>query len=284
MINHFQISKLYIFQSIESFLISKKVNIIKNYKVNDIFFDNNVFLINNEIQTNKCIISTCPKGLTEILKNSETIKHNWMPFDELNTLVNESTYISIGFQLHWDKYVEFPKQYCKYCAGDWMIIIIPSSKHMNQFTKDETIQTVWSCTIVDQNQYSPYLNKYVYQCTLDEIKQEVIRQLNVETPKFFTFSDGIKLKQSKYTSKDTGFSAHKYGTLETKGKNENLFVVGPINRTEIITMESGIKSAVSFVKTYYPGNEFKTTNNHFFVFLMLVLLIIFIKYLKTKYE
>lgn len=263
-----------IFNKAEKYLISKNVKIRKDYEVTSLFYQNSQFLINNDIISPKCIISVCPQAFLKILQNSSPIlQNNWMPYSKLQTLIKQSTYVSIGFQLHWNSHIPLAVDYCKYCAGEWNIIIIPSSKHLDTFTKHSSIKTVWSCTIIDQDNYSSFLKKKVYQCSFNEIKNEVIRQLNVPNPTFFTFSNDIKKVNQQYVSKDSGFMSHKYGIVPSSGKLENIHLVGPITEKGVIIMESGIQSAANFVSNHYPGNEFKTQNYNFIILLTIICII-----------
>jgi len=258
----------------------ENVEIRKEYTVYSLNRRKDKYILNNDIVSHRCCICTDPNGLIKVLENaSQEIQNNWRPWDELKFWAQESHYISIGFQLHFDKYTEFPSTWCWSCIGDWMIIILPMSKYIDTFTKDESIKSVWSCTIVDQDKYSNRLQKYVYECSKDEIQEEVLFQLKVE-PTIFTFSSGVKKLNGRWTSKDVGFQGQSHGVLKSTGKLPNLHLVGTMTEKEIIVMNSGLQSSYKFVKELYPGYEkileTPQTNLKFRTFLIILILIIVI--------
>jgi hypothetical protein len=237
----------------------KNVKVMTSYEVKkiNILIEKNesqypIYVINNKILGKECILSLPPIALYDIISNSEmTIQNNWMPLDKLKKWAWNSYYSSIAFQLHFDKIVEFKQEWCWSCVNEWNIIILPMSNYLEVFSKDPTIKTVWSCTIVDQNKYSKYLKKYVYECSLEEIKEECLRQLNIPRPKVFTFYDGLHIRNGKYMSKDTGFIRQKYGVINRTGTLPNIHIVSSVNMKGTIYMDKAIKSSYIFCKKKY---------------------------------
>ena len=218
--------------------------------------DKTSFMINDTIETHKCILALPPVAIANILENSsKSIRDNWLPFDKFKQWAYGSYYASIGFQLHFDKCVKYSDEWCWSCKGEWNIIILPMSKYLDNFSKDSTIKTVWSCTLIDQNNYSSYLKKKIHQCSIEEITNEVLRQIRVPKPKKVTFYDGLYKDKGYYMSKDTGFIRQKYGTIPYQGDLSNIHIVSTVNKKGIITMEKAIESCYEYIAKFYPGYE-----------------------------
>lgn len=268
--------------------LSSRVDFRKGFEVQSINVVDKTFIVNTNkgaFKARELILATPPLALVDILRNSdEVIKNNWGDFSHLKTLAEESSYHSIGFQLHFDKAVEFPKQWCKFCEGEWNIILLPVSEYLDTFTKDNSVKTVWSGCIVDQSKYSNRLKKKVSECTLEEIQDEVIRQLGIPEPKAFTFTRGVHLSaDGKYTSSDTGFVRSKSGVLKSEGVLPNVHIVGPVNHKGIVTMETAIQEAYDFVQNRYPTGELHkilesdsilSTRNIIFISLVLAVILL----------
>jgi hypothetical protein len=232
------------------------VTLTLNKKVTSVRKINEGFLINDDIVSKQCIFALPPIALYKILEKSDNIlQNNWLPFAKLKEWAYGSYYASIGFQLHFDIDVKYDEMWCKSCAGEWNIIILPMSNYLDEYSKDSTIKTVWSCTIVDQTGYSSRLRKKVHECTLVEIEKECIKQLQIPKPKVFTFYNGLYKENGYYMSKDTGFARQKFGTLPHEGKIKNLYIVSTVNQKGIINMESALKSSYEFIKEYHNGYE-----------------------------
>lgn len=293
----------WIFSAMNYFNSCKNVDVITSYEVKKINvsrkkYNNDshqTYIINDNIklECKKCILSLPPIALYDIISNSDNlIQNNWMPIHKLKQWAWNSYYSSIAFQLHFDKEVVFKDEWCWSCVNEWNIIILPMSNYLEVFSKDPTIKTVWSCTIVDQNKYSKYLKKYVYECSLEEIKEESIRQLNIPKPKVFTFYDGLHMRDGKYMSKDTGFIRQKYGVLPYTGSLSNIHIVSTVNMKGTIYMDKAIKSAYNFCKNKFKKetslifsdleNDIYNKKNVKRILKMLILLIIVYYIIKTK--
>ena len=266
---------------------SKNIDVIYNTNVNSIHVtDDKSFTLDGRIHTKELILALPPIALKNILaKSSNDVQNNWLPYPKLNEWALESSYNSIGFQLHFEKYVEYKDEWCWSCIGDWNIIILPMSKYLKTFSKDPSVKTVWSCTIIDQSNFSSRLKKKVHECTLVEIEEEIKHQLNIPLNTRVTFYDGLKKNGDKYESKDTGFVRQRYGVLPYTGKMSNIHIVSTVNQKGIITMEKAIESAYEFVKIKYPGYHRILENKSvpLYVQIILVVIVILIIYkLKTK--
>ena len=91
---------------------------------------------------------------------------------------NQSTYYSIGFQLHFDKEIKWKTEWGWSIYSDWYIIILPISEFITQFTKDKRVKTVWSCTIIEGSFKSSRTKKSVHESTKEEIIEESLYQIS----------------------------------------------------------------------------------------------------------
>lgn len=247
--------------------------------------DATTFILNDSIETHKCILALPPIAICNILKNSEQqIQDNWLPYEEFKKWAYGSYYASIGFQLHFDEEVKYGDEWCWSCKGEWNIIILPMSKYLDTFSKDKTIKTVWSCTLIDQNNHSSYLKKKIHECSIDEIEQEVIRQLKIPKPKKVTFYDGLHKHNGYYMSKDTGFVRQKYGTIPYEGNLSNIHIVSTVNKKGIITMENAIQSCYDFVKQHYTGYEKILDSSNHWILTQILTFICVTVFLYYKYK
>lgn len=233
------------------------------------------FIINNMFTANKVILALPPNGLRQLLSGcSNELKSNWMPYDKFKKWSLESEYHSIGFQLHFSEDIEYKSEWCWSCQGEWNIIILPMSKYLIEYSRDKDIKTVWSCTLIDQTNFSSRLKKTISECSLQEIEDEVLWQLKLSAvPKKITFYDGLTYVDGKYESKDTGFIRNKYGVLPHTGKIPNVHIVSTVNESGVITMESALESAYKFVKEYYPGCEKILKSEFNYKFILIIILI-----------
>lgn len=202
-------------------------------------------------QTREVILALPPSPLISILSKSDAaIRDSWGKIEKLDEFSSESTYHSIGFQIHFSEFVRFPDEWCKFCELDWNMIVLPVSNYLNEYSKVDQIKTVWSGCIIDQDKYSTALKKKVHECSMEEIETEVIRQLKLtDVSKRFTFTSGLTRSTSGYyESKDTGFIRGKDGTLPFEGNADKIYLVGPVNHKGVVTMESALEEACKFMK------------------------------------
>ena len=255
---------------IELFLLKKGAIIYKNtkaLKLNNNNINNNINsilvknLINNNeytINCDKIFLCTQSNGLYPILKNSAiNIQNNWMSIERMKIWHNKTFYIGFGFQLHFDKIVEFKKEWCWSCGEDWTVIILPVSNWLKKSSKDPNIKTVWSCCIVDMDTKSKRIGKTANQCSKSEIINECLYQIklvyNIPKPKIITLSDGLNKINNKWISKNTGFTKGVYGNLNMKGKTDNLFALGCFTKNNInhvSYMVNAIDATSNYLKKY----------------------------------
>jgi len=202
------------------------------------------------------IIFTVPvKELYTICKYSSlNMRHNW--FANMNVFkqfVDQSTYFGIGIQLHFEEKISTDnKDWCWSCMNDWSIIVTDRTPVLNS----STIRTVWSCAIVDVESTSKRLGKTANQCTMNEIKEEVVHQLSIThgsalNPVKITSHNDLYRENNAWNSIRSSYS-NSIGTVPMEGKFvSNVYTLGPHTQREIATIDSGIKSAIIFCKPNY---------------------------------
>ena len=250
--------ELWINAAHKHFMNSKNITLKLGLEVNNISKnERGTFIINNTFEADKIILALPPNGLRQLISGcTDDIKSNWMPYDKFKQWSIQSEYHSIGFQLHFIEDIEYKSEWCWSCNGEWNIIILPMSKYLIEYSRDEDIKTVWSCTLIDQTNFSSRLKKTISECSLQEIEDEVLWQLKLSAvPKKITFYDGLKHINGKYQSKDSGFIRNKHGVMPHTGKISNIHIVSTVNQSGVITIESALESSCKFVKEHYPGCE-----------------------------
>jgi hypothetical protein len=253
----------------ENKLIEMKVDILKNTEINNI---NNI----NNINANKYILTLPPIAFKRLVDKNDLLKDNWMDYNLFNKWVENSYYISFGFQLHFDNYIKFNRKWCWSCMDEYNLIILPTSEYLDIYTKDENVKTVWSCTIVDTSVYINKFKKTVDEMTKEEIINDIIERLNVK-PYKYTFSEGLEKINNRWISKDSSFSLSKYGIINPKGKIDNIYTVGSHNTSGITTIGKAVDNAIYFLE----NNNIKTfeKQNSIMIYILSILIIIICIYL-----
>ena len=243
---------------LEKVLLEKNVTIIKNAEVIKLNGKTNVesiivkrFNRNYLIKGNQFIIATPAINLYYLLKKSPSFSDNWKPINHLKKWANQSTYYSIGFQLHFDIDVKWKTEWGWSIYSDWYIIILPISDFITQFTKDKRVKTVWSCTIIEGSFKSSRTNKTVHQSTKEEIIDEALYQISKQygkklNPIKVTFNETVKKINDKWVSDISGITIGKLGTLPFKGKVDNLYSVGCHNLQVISNLDNALKEWYHF--------------------------------------
>ena len=257
---------------IEKHLETKKnVKIFKNTKVIKIDEYNNEFSVFTKntmygytdiLTSHKVFLCTQSNGIYPILKNSsEKIKNNWMSEKDLKKWSENTFYSGFGFQLHFDKIVDFKSEWCWSCQGSWTVIILPVSNWLKQYTKDPSIKTVWSCCIVDMDTVSERTKKTANESTHYEVLAECLHQINdsinIPKPKVITTSAGLKKYNNKWVCKNSGYTKNTYKDLPMKGKLDNLFALGCFIKSKnnhVAHMGTAIDSVADYLRKYEKLN------------------------------
>ena len=282
---------------LEKELINLKVNILKNYSLDYLIYDMTSNKISYAIVSHQKewkgkaqqfiysknhLITFPPKAMSNFLENQiDIIRNNWdeLSGNKLNKWLNDSTYHSFGFQLHFYKEQTINEEWCWTCMNDYNLIMLPTSNYQTTFSKDENIKAVWSFTIVDTSVFIKRLNKTVDQMNKNEIVSDIINLLKIKPDKI-TFYDGLHKENNKWISKDSAFSLGKSGIVKNKGKLNNLFWIGPHNKKGITVINKAVNIAVEWVKNNKNKtfNLDKTRNFTFEITLIILFLIIIYSY------
>jgi hypothetical protein len=261
----------------ESKLVEMGVVIKKGKELNQLIEKNNVIssgiLKDGEIINSKNHILTFPPvAFYNFMKNQSF--SNWMPINELKKWMLDSYYASIGFQLHFNEEMQFPGEWCWSCDNDYNLIVVDVSKYTNEISKDPSIKSVWSCTVVSTDNYIKNRNKTVNELDIETIISDCVDILNVK-PYKITTTPGIHKEYNKYMSTDTAFSLGKSGVIPFKGKIENLYTVGPHNISGITNMGKASKSALLFCKYLEMIIPAYLKENSWGLFTILFILLVF---------
>lgn len=201
------------------------------------------------LRVSQVFLTLPPKALYDVLLNSvKSVRYNW-GLQSLNIL-SRSYYSSIGCQFHYTEELKLPC-HTLMCKSKYNIVIVESSKYSKNFTKDSSIKTVLSCSVIDQTQL---LKDNVF--TKTKLKQilsfEMGKILGVES-KYITFYDGLKFDEylQRWESKDTAYIQRpKDPTIGYTGLYDNLFIVNSCNRSGVSTLDKVFTNVRSFMKEY----------------------------------
>lgn len=237
---------------------------------------------------NNHILTFPPKAMANFLETQTNIvRNNWKELqnDKLYKWLDNSTYYSFGFQLHFkDKINLQDKEWCWSCMNDYNLILLPTSQYQKEFTKNKDIKTVWSCTIVDTSKFIKKFNKTINEMSKDEIINDILNILNVKPDKI-TFYDGLQKKKVnrkvQWISKDSAFSVGKSGIVKSKGYLKNLEWIGPHNTIGVTVINKAVNIAVNWIKNK-DLNTFNLENNS--SYFIEIVTIIFIIYFIYKYN
>ena len=258
-------------EMIEKYLNSKKnVTILKNTKVMNLHKSENIFYIHTKNTkygyektrtSSKVFLCTQSDGIHSIIKNTK-LRNNWMPAEKMKIWSKNTFYSGFGFQLHFDRLVEFKKEWCWSCNGDWTVIILPVSNWLKKYSNDPDIKTVWSCCIVDMDTKSRRINKTANECDVNEVLEECLYQIknsyHIPDPKVMTISKGLRKINNIWKSKNTGYTKNIYNDLNMKGKEDNLYALGcftKMKKNHIAYMVGAIDAVAEYLKKYENLNN-----------------------------
>lgn len=268
------------------------VKIFKNTPIEKVLTNKNrvvgVSTKNQKYYADRVVLATQSSGLHSILNQSnELVKNNWMSYSLMKNWIENTYYSGFSFQLNFKQKIAFPKKWLTFSFTDWTIIILPVSDWLESFSKDQEIQTTWSCCIVDMDTPSKFLKKTANQCkTKEEVLDECLRQIKsihkIPNPKKVTTSKGLRRINGIWTSLNTGFSRNINSYLPIQGNIEGLFALGCFTKPDtphISHFETAIMATKNFLNKYQPeieDLEIKNNNKNkiFLGFLLVIVLII----------
>jgi hypothetical protein len=205
-----------------------------------------------KVKGDRHILTLPPLALYEVLSKSDReIRGNWGNEEKVFDLLKNSYYSSIGFQLHYNKKIDVPENFCWHCETGGVAL----SYNRSSFLGGQE-GTIISGTIVDQRNIKlPLETKSSSSKTLEESIKSVINNIINILGKYPDNITINKVNQSdfegnqKYNSEDTAFVRTKRGILKPKGKLSGLYTVGSHNTKGVSTINKAINNAKDFFDT-----------------------------------
>jgi hypothetical protein len=205
------------------------------------------------IKGHRHILTLPPLALYEVLsKSDEEIRGNWGNEEKVFDLLLNSYYSSIGFQLHYNKKINVPENFCWHCETGGVAL----SYNRSAFSGGK-IGTIISGTIVDQRNIKSEFHEThsSSEKNLEEsIKSVISNIINI----LGKYPDNITINKvnpslidgnQKYNSEDTAFVRTKRGILKPNGKLSGLYTVGSHNSKGMSTINKAINNAKVFFDT-----------------------------------
>jgi hypothetical protein len=220
-------------------LLNNNTDILLNTEVKELLFNNGkvsgVVIDDAKFNAESVILAIPPEHILKLLKfngyfNNEL--ERWVELTKYNP------YKSIAY--HWDKKVNISKIW-GFPQSEWGIAFIVLTDYMD--FNDSRSQTVISTTISIFDKRSKYLNKLPNECTEQELKDEVFRQLKeiLNLPSMHKYTDAVINKTN-----DKAFVMTQHGAIPFK-LTDNLYTVGTHNGFSdyaFTSMESAVTNAM----------------------------------------
>ena len=257
-------------------------------EINNIFINsetNNVGAVvnGNEKIEGMMILALDPLSLEKVLSKSDNeVKNNWGKWEGVSKHIKKGIYKSISVQYHFveNSKIKISNETNIGYNTEWNIIcdIIPL-----------TISKipVLSCAVLDMEAFSSKLNKKVYECNPNEVKEEIWRQIkqkNIKLIEYFdsTVGEDIIWKEGVGWSFNISSACRTVlGPINAYGIREDIAIVGPLNYRifKPTSMEAAVESALRFV-----GKKVKTSRTLSsiikFVMYMVVIIVVIIIIIK----
>lgn len=236
-----------------SSLEKKGVRFLMGQPVNSLSKMDGHYILENGVATGKNIIFATP---TDTLSKLFPV-FNGIDLEKYNKMSLYETYIP--FTLHWNKRLKL-KDIWGQGIGPWNIAWVVMSDYMDD---PNTSGTLISCCISKLNHPSAS-GKTVNQCTLEEIKEEVLQQLQPvigeNIPDNFIMSPQVYF-DGTWKNRDTAYvlTYENYNIkFPFKMEGENIFSVGTHNGHSsyyFTTAESSVQNALVWANTYLPKKQ-----------------------------
>jgi len=271
---------------LEQKLIKNNVTIWKNAKLLKLYKKNNVIESSDilkdglikKVYGKKHLLTLPPLAFQELINNNKILQNNWLDYNLFNKWVENSYYISFGFQFHFKEKQnqDVFNKWCDTCKNKYNIIILPTSNYTNKYSYDNKIKEVWSGTIVD--------TKDINHLTKNQIIKIITSLLKVN-PDIVTLYDGTIKKNGKWYSKDSAFSLGKSGVILSKGTLDNLETIGPHNEKGITTINKAVKIAVEWIdKNNLETFKLKEKKINYVILILVILFIVYLIYPQYRFK
>jgi len=264
-------------------LDTKRVDILTEFEVTKVYVDN-LNLINSvearhitrdigfPINCKNCILTIPPKPLIKLLNNSLRAKDAFGNIESLNKWSLSNSYFDyIPITIHFKEKIKLPKIH-GFPKSEWGIAFVVLSNYMKFNDKQEQgySSTVISTCITFTDRKSSVIGKTANECEMDEIYNEVYRQLklsfkNLPLPYRMILSPQVKRENKgngfRWINYDTAFvSTTKFNNLDSHSKIKNLYSVGTHNGKSqyyFTSIESAVQNAIVFAHSIIPETRKK---------------------------
>jgi hypothetical protein len=252
-----------------------------------------VTVVDNATQTQsvikgkRFILAIPPVPLVELLKKSDTAINAFGNIDTLAAWAQLNNYIEdISVAFHWNIKLTLDNVY-GFPNSDWDVAYIKLSDYM-KFNNHKS-KTVISTSITNIDAISTVLGKSANDCTSDELKGEVFRQLKLSFPSLPTptaalMYPGVAKVNGKWQNVDTAFIRTSDDRVIKSHSNQfaNLYNLGTHNGKSLYnftTFESASTCALSLVHELVPASKARypiqrpRSLSKFLIFIIIALII-----------
>jgi len=213
----------------------------------------------------KYILAIPPTNLLKIMETSE-IKNafgNIQRFREWERMSKYITYVPITF--HWmNNKQNIPKEW-GFTKSDWGLVYIVLSDYMTYIEKGS--KTVISTCFTIENKKSSYTGKTIQESSMEELREEAIRQLREAMPdlepadKIIISSELYRNEEKNgWLTKDNAFIVSTKGYMKRNQSREykNLYSLGTHNGHhyyDFTSIESAVSNAISLGNKLVPESK-----------------------------
>ena len=206
------------------------------------------------IFSKKFIMCIPPKPLLEILLANNIYSNSFGNIQSFSNWVFQSSYTNyIPIAFHWNNDIKL-KDVWGFPKTEWGVAFIVLSKYMN--FSDNRSKLVISTCITRPNSISKFNNKTANQCNKNELKEEVLRQLQISFPELsepshIIINPNVKKTNDKWIEPDTAF-IKTYDNMFLKFESDitkNLYQVGTQNgncKYHFTSIESAVTNSIVF--------------------------------------
>ena len=292
-----------LFKDLHDKLIENGVNISLNTEVIEIAKKNNdkishLSVLNDKknvqiIEGHNFILAIPPVNIIKILENTQDIivKNAFGNYSSFANFAHKNNYITyIPVMFYWFKKIKINKIWGS-LPTKWGIIMITMSDYM---TFDTTHPKTVISSCISKHNISDSIHKTPDECTEDELKKEVFRQIktihkNIPDPDLMVMNDSY-YENGKWHSSDTAFFYHS-GKVSQLSSFNNLYNCGCHNGSfyddySFTSLESSSINAITLFNELSSRNKYiiKTPITLRFVIIIIAIfiLIIIIIYCKSS--
>jgi len=257
-----------LFSMITKILLNQNVKILLNTEILDLIPKGNIIntikIKNNKnsetqvINSKNIILAIPPYSLIKLLEQSN-IKNAFGNLKKIKKWEQNVRYIEhIAVTYHWNKNIQLPKVW-GFPESEWGIVFIVDTDYINFKHKDSKTVISTSLTIHSK---STRLNKKPNECTQEEIKNEVFKQLKIAFPNLPKPTHAIMsqntITKGRWKPLHRSFIATKHGYIDFFSKYKNLYTCGTHNgfsKYSFTSIETAVSNAVKLLHILIPKTK-----------------------------